>query len=120
MSELTKEIKEILEKVLDERLRNVATKDDLQQFITKEDAKAFATKNDLQKFATKDDLLEFPTKNEFYELKADVAEIKETVARIDKRDLEDTNALARSISTINKQIKYLARTKQDKPIEQII
>ncbi len=51
-----------LEKTLDERLQNFATKDDLKNFATKDDLKNFATKDDLKNFATKDDLKSFATK----------------------------------------------------------
>ena len=45
-----------LEEVLDQRLANYATKDDLERFATKDDLERFATKEELERFATKDDL----------------------------------------------------------------
>lgn len=59
----TNDIKQI-DSLLEKRLKNVATKDDLKSFVTKDDAKQFATKNDLKNFATKDDLKNFATKND--------------------------------------------------------
>lgn len=97
--ELTKEYFEsYLEQKFDEKLGSLVTKEDLDKNIAK-----LATKEDLEIL-----------KDSNRTLVADVQEIKETVARIDKRDLEDSNSLAKSfvlhdnsIRAIRKDIKKL-------------
>ena len=50
------QISDLMDQKFDEKLKNLATKDDLKQFATKDDLKQFATKDDLKQFATKKDL----------------------------------------------------------------
>jgi len=71
-----------------------------------------ATKKDLENFATKDDLGTLPSREEFKALQTSVDEIRETVDRIDKRDVEDSDAHAKNyvnhehrITRIEKQLK---------------
>jgi hypothetical protein len=53
------------ERKIEERLKNVATKDDLKSFATKDDLKSFATKEDLGKqFDEIKDLLGTPVKKQ--------------------------------------------------------
>ncbi|CAN5289195.1 hypothetical protein BH10PAT1_BH10PAT1_2210 [soil metagenome] len=47
-----------IDKKLDNKLKNYATKKDLENFATKKDLELFATKKDLENFATKKDLQE--------------------------------------------------------------
>jgi len=49
---------------LEERLAQLASKDDLSRFATKDDLLRFATKEDLARFATKEDLARFATKED--------------------------------------------------------
>jgi|GEM_PF-5230834 len=105
MSELTKEF---FLKTLDEKLEEKLEKK-LDGLVTKE---FFEEK--LKDLATKDDLLNFPSRTEFKSLQDDVKEIKDTVTRIDKRDLLDSNAFASDILKINRRLAKLEKTKQDK------
>lgn len=49
------------------------------------------------------------SKDDFYALKSDIAEIKEKVTRIDKRDLEDSNAFAKDIVNLQDRVSGLER-----------
>jgi hypothetical protein len=68
-----------------------------------------ATKNNLDGLATKADLLELATQQDLNSLKRDVTEIKAMVQRIDKRDLEDSNAFAKDLLDLKKRVKSLER-----------
>jgi hypothetical protein len=62
-----------------------------------------ATKADLEGVKT-----EVSTMNtDVSTLKSDMKEIKETVLRIDKRDKEDSNAFAKDIVLLQKDVKHL-------------
>jgi hypothetical protein len=66
----------------------------------------------LKNLASKEDLIELrhdvtSLHSEMSGVRADVREIKETVARIDKRDLEDSNAFAKDIIQLQKDVKEL-------------
>ena len=100
-----------------QKLKTVfATKDDFKGFATKDDLKDFATKDDLKGFATKDDLKGFATKDDFEYLKVKVSNIEsivikldEKIEKIDKRDFEDSSALASTVLDHDRRIKVLER-----------
>jgi hypothetical protein len=71
--------------------------------------KLLATKQDLEGLATKKDLDGLATKGQITLLQRDLTDIKEDLARISTRDLEDSNAFAKDITDLKKQMKTLAQ-----------
>ncbi len=97
-------------------LNGFATKDDLDRFASKGDFDRFATKDDLRGFATKDDFYRFATKDDFNLLSSqvqtiaiDMKEVKERVISIDNRDLQDSNAFARTAVSHDKRLKRIEK-----------
>jgi glutaredoxin 2 len=74
--------------------KEMASKDDLQQFATKEDLKHFATKNDLRKFATKEDLKKFATK----------ADIEKDLDELESHLMREINGNTKLITNIEVSI----------------
>lgn len=82
---------------------------DLTQEHFDQVVQGLATKKDLEGLATKDNLLELATQQDFNSLKRDVTEIKAMVQRIDKRDLEDSDAFAKDLLDLKKRVATLER-----------
>jgi hypothetical protein len=61
----------------------------------------------ISKLATKDELHDLATKEDIRLVQSELKDIKETVARIDKRDKEDSNAFAKDILKLQKDVKQL-------------
>ncbi|MDQ3802249.1 MAG: hypothetical protein M3416_00100 [Acidobacteriota bacterium] len=106
----------------DEALQNLAAKSDLSPLATTEEVAALrddlsAVKGDVtalkdevgtlkEDVATvKADISSLHT--EFVSLKSDVREIKETLDVLNRRDLEDSNAFARDIVRLQKDVEKL-------------
>lgn len=64
-----------------------------------------AAKSDLDVLATKSDLAD--VKSEVGSLALTLKNVKETVEKIDKRDKEDSNAFAKDIVQLQKDVKQL-------------
>lgn len=115
-----------LQKLLQQALKNVATKDDLKRFVTKDDlgklekrlGDMFATKDDLQameqrlgeKFATKDDLQQFATKADLNTLRTDITQdignlLSDFLVEVDrqKADKKDVQNLETRVGRIEKR-----------------
>ncbi len=88
--------REHFEQYLEDKLANVATKDDL---------KGFATKDDLQQLENKVDGMNVTMQG----MRLDLAEVKEKVQAIDRRDLEDSNALASLVMDHERRIHFLEK-----------
>lgn len=84
-----------IEEILEQILKNMATKDDLKQFATKDDLK-----NELAKYATKDDL-----KKGLDDLLSDVVEAVDK----NKADKADLVALEKRVDKIEEEVAIMTR-----------
>lgn len=105
---------ELTKEYFDKQIRSLVSKEDLDQRLanvaTKNDLERFATKDDLLRFATKDDLLELATKNDLASVRSDIAEVKELVERIDRRTDEDHRAALHDIDDLKRRVSVLEQS----------
>lgn len=92
---------EITQESLDAALSKLATKDDLKTLATKDELTALRHEVTLlgQEMTS--------LRSDISHIRADLAETKELAVRIDKRDLEDSNAFAKDILQLQKDVKQL-------------
>ncbi|MDD2758097.1 MAG: hypothetical protein PHD72_01835 [Patescibacteria group bacterium] len=95
---------------------NMVTKEDAEVFATKDDLKAFATKDDLKAFATKDDFIRLEQNIEQVHLslsgqismiERELKDIKERLARLEKRTIEDADAAAEDVLELRRRVEVL-------------
>lgn len=94
---------ELTQEYLNNLFKNLTTKEDLQGLATKEDLQGLATKEEVAELRYELTSL----RSDVSHILADLAETKETVDRIDKRDLDDSNAFAKDIVQLQKDVKGL-------------
>lgn len=87
-----------LKKYLDDKLGSVVTKDDIKNMATKDDLDGLATQNDF--YGLQDTVIA---------IKTQLNTMEETLGRIDKRDLEDSNAFAKTAVSHDKRITTLEK-----------
>jgi len=107
MAELTKEYFDQQLDKIDKKLAKFATKQDLEEkvknLVTKEEAKKFATKDDLKDLATKDDVLDLAKASETKAIRVDILGIKDELKEIKR----DRDAYAKDIVRHDRQISML-------------
>lgn len=102
--------KDYLKDYLDEKLKDFVTKDYFEKTLDErfdERLKNVATKDDFKNFATKDDLKNFPTKSDFKLLERKVQSLDEKVDSIDKKLDDRFGQLDYKIETV---FNYLQRS----------
>jgi hypothetical protein len=106
---------ELTKEYFDEQLKNLTTKNDLNEVKSDTGAinqriDALPKRSDLEKFATKDDLLELATKGDLGAVRSDIAEIKQMVQRISEREDQDTRAILHDVADLRKRVTALERS----------
>ena len=92
---------ELTQEYLDSALSKLATKDDLKTLATNEEL--ITLRQEMTSLGHEVISLHA----DIAHVRADLAETKEIVSRVDRRDLEDSNAFAKDILQLQKDVKQL-------------
>lgn len=113
---------ELSKEYFDEQLKNLATKQDLEALASKAEvvglrADVAGLRSDVTTLRTDVNELRsgitelrsdvMALQDDMSSVRADLREVREIVSRIDKRDIEDSNAFAKDIVQLQKDVKEL-------------
>jgi hypothetical protein len=94
---------ELTKEYFDQQIKNLISKEDAKTFATKDDLTSLATNAEMS--ALKEDVASL--NSSLTTLRTDVAEMKATLTELNQRDLQDSNAFAKDLVQLQRDVKAL-------------